>query len=279
MQLAAAAKTGRMAGTMTLQLTFPSGGALVAGGTGTIGAGIARRLAAAGVPVVFTYRSDETAARRLEDELRAAGLTAFAQRMDMADKTQVDAAIDRVIAVAGRLHTLANAGGPRVFFNRMADITPEQAAAFLDEDAVGVYRLIHRAIPALRAGGGGSITLCTTIATRRVIKFDGISPFSKGALEALIRQLADEEARHRIRCNTVPIGWVSELSAEAFSQYVGADPSMGMLAELVEQLRDIVRFDGPGSPDDVGNLFAFLASDQSAYITGQSIAFDGGATL
>src|SRR5579862_9841472 len=111
---------------MALELTFPPGGALVGGGAGRIGAGIARRLAQAGVPVVFTYRSREARARELEAEFQTAGLKAYAQHMDMSSDASVDAAVQRVIDIAGRLHTLANAGGPSVIFKRMGEFSAEE---------------------------------------------------------------------------------------------------------------------------------------------------------
>jgi NAD(P)-dependent dehydrogenase (short-subunit alcohol dehydrogenase family) len=196
----------------------------------------------------------------------------------MASDASVDAAIQRVIDISGRLHTLANAGGPSVIFKHMGDFTAKEVNDFTAEDAGGIFRLIQRSLPHLRAGGGGSITVCTTMALTRLIKYDGLSAYSKGAVEGLIHQLAEEEKRHKIRCNTVPIGWIADENAADFKKMAeSVRATRPNLAELVDQLREMI--DEPGKPDEAGNLFAFLASNEARYITGQKIMIDGGATL
>jgi NAD(P)-dependent dehydrogenase (short-subunit alcohol dehydrogenase family) len=201
--------------------------------------------------------------------------------MDLGDPASIDA----VVAFAqqhGRLHTVACAFGARVPFDNLVDFDLATVERFLNEDAMGCYRLVHRVVPALRAGGGGSITLCTTIALSRVIGFDGLSPFSKGAVSALVRQVAWEEARHGVRCNETPISLVVPKGrladgAEASGRY-DAEQRARMTA-VVRQISSMMRLPGPFRPEEVGDLVAFLASDQARHITGQSVAIDGGATL
>jgi NAD(P)-dependent dehydrogenase (short-subunit alcohol dehydrogenase family) len=264
-----------------VQLTFPEGGALVAGGTGNVGAGVARVLAQAGLPVVFTYRSREDEARRFERTLLDAGHRVKAVRMDMADIASIDAALDVAEAFGGPLRTLTCATGATVPFDRLVDFSIDEVEAFFAGDVLAYYRLLHQAVPRLRAGGGGSVTVTTTIATSRVIDWDGISSFSKGAVEALIRQLAAEEARHGIRCNAVGISVIVEIPlADALAGASLAPPPVGeRLGELLGQLNDRARLGRGGTPDEAGYLFAFLASDQAAFITGQRINIDGGMAL
>lgn len=266
---------------MAIQLTFPEGAALVAGGTGTVGEGIVRRFSAADVPTYFTYFSQAEHAKALEAELRGAGGDVHAVRMDLGDAASIDAVLADAARRYGRLHSVACAAGARVPFNRMADFTAEEIARYFAGDALTYFRLFQRALPVLRAGGGGSLTACTTIALRRHIKFDGISPFSKGAVEALVRQLAAEEAEHGIRVNAVPIGWVTEAAPAELIAALRQDPSprSKMLVELMEQLTGLVRLGRPARLSEAGDLFVYLASNQASYITGQSIALDGGATL
>jgi NAD(P)-dependent dehydrogenase (short-subunit alcohol dehydrogenase family) len=266
---------------MAIKLTYPEGCALVAGGTGSVGAGVTRRLAEAGLPVVFTYAGNEARAAALEAELREAGLTVWARRMEMRDPASIDAAIDFAVANGGRLHTVACAAGAPVPFNRIADFDIAEVERFFDSDGMAYYRLLHRVVPVLRAGGGGSITVTTTIATRRVIAYDGISPFSKGAVEALIRQLAAEEGCHGIRCNAVPIGWITNETIETMRAGIERldSPKRERLSELIEQIIESIRLGRPGRPQEAGDLFAWLASDQASFVTGQSIAIDGGVTL
>lgn len=270
---------------MAITLTYPDGGALVPGGTGRVGEGITRRLAAAGVPLVFTYRSSAERALALEAELREAGHQVWSQPLEMTDAGSIRAALDRVERECGRLHTVACGSGVPVSFNTLVDFPVDEVERFLFGDALGYYRLFHEAVPVLRANGGGSLVACTTIATRRVIAFDGLSPLSKGSVDALVRQVAAEEAMHNIRCNGVAIGWVDHMTIEQVRDWIPrVNPPRPTTIEerltvLLNQMMDIVRLGRPGTLTEAGDLFAFLASDQASYVTGQIIALDGGATL
>jgi len=266
---------------MPLQLTFPQGATLVSGGTGRVGEGIVRALAEAGVPLVFTYRNTAEKAAALEAELNAAGANIRACRMDNADSASIDRAIAQAEELAGPLRTVIWSGGPVFAFGKLADIPPEAAAQFLQDDAMGAYRLVSRAVPKLRANGGGSITLCTTIANRRVVDLDGLSPFSKNAVEAMVRQIAAEEAEARIRCNSVAVSWVTPLSKDQqIAEMAPLPPAdRDRIVGVIENMAASTRMDRPQLPIECGYLFAFLASEQATCITGQSVAFDGGFAL
>jgi NAD(P)-dependent dehydrogenase (short-subunit alcohol dehydrogenase family) len=267
--------------TQGLRLSFADGSALVAGGSGNVGRGVTRRLAEAGLPVTFTYGGDAARAEALADQLRGEGLKAWACRMDLGDVASIDAAVAFAEA-HGPLRTVASAFGARVPFDNLVDFDIPTVERFLNEDAMGCYRLVHRVTPALRANGGGSITICTTMALSRVIGFDGLSPFSKGAVSALVRQVAWEEARHGVRCNETPISIVvpegrlgepSDLAARY-------DPvQRERMTAVIGQIGAMMRLPGPFAPEEVGDLVAFLASDQARHITGQCVGVDGGATL
>jgi NAD(P)-dependent dehydrogenase (short-subunit alcohol dehydrogenase family) len=276
-------RRGREGGSaMAIELTFPEGVALVAGGTGNVGAGVTRRLAEAGLPVVFTYRGNAARAEALADRLTGEGLKVWARQMDMTEADSIDAAIAFAEAQAGPLRTVACAAGAFVPFDNIADFSIATVEKFFHEDGMANYRLVNRVVPVMRGHGGGSITLCTTIGLSRVIGFDGISPFSKGAVDALIRQIAWEEARHGIRCNAVPISIVIPQDGTAdfsgLAQLMQGD-QLARAQALIGQIMGWLRLPGPYKPEAAGDLFAFLASDQARFITGQSVAIDGGATL
>jgi NAD(P)-dependent dehydrogenase (short-subunit alcohol dehydrogenase family) len=267
---------------LAIQLTYREGCALVAGGAGNVGAGVTRRLAEAGLPVVFTYKGNAARAEAIAARLTDEGRKVWARQMDMGDGASIDAALAFAEAQAGPLRTVACAAGAHVPFDNIADFDIAAVEAFFDQDGMANYRLVNRATPLLRRNGGGSITLCTTIGLSRVIGFDGISPFSKGAVDALVRQVAWEEARHGIRCNAVPISIIVPETSGAdiaqLSKTYDADQRQRVQA-LMAQIMSMMRLPGPYSPEAAGDLFAFLASEQARYITGQSVALDGGATL
>jgi NAD(P)-dependent dehydrogenase (short-subunit alcohol dehydrogenase family) len=255
---------------------------LVAGGSGNVGRGVTRRLAEAGLPVTFTYAANAARAEGLAEQLRSEGLRVWACRMDLTDVASVDAALAFTEGQGGPLRTVVCASGARVPFDNLADFDIATVERFMNEDALGSYRLVRGAVSLLRANGGGSITLCTTMALSRVIGFDGISPFSKGAVSALVRQIAWEEARHGIRCNETPIAIVvpgAKMGGDVdVSVKYDAEQRERMMA-VMGQISAMMRLPGPFSPESVGDHCAFLASDQARYITGQSVAVDGGAAL
>lgn len=270
---------------MAITLTFPDGGALVTGGTGRLGEGIVRQFAKAGVPQVFTYGGNAEKARALEAELVGQGHKAIAVRMDAEDQASIQTALDRVVSEYGRLHTVAVGAGLPVTFAKMADFPVETVEAFVAGDALGYFRVFKAAITIMRRSGGGSIVAVSTIAVKRVIEYDGISPFSKGAVDSLVRQLAYEEAENGIRVNAIAIGWIDRQTAAQTREWVPAgrpetfETQMDMTRAVVDQMETIVRFHRPGTLEEGGNLAAFLASDQASFLTGQIIDFDGGATL
>ena len=268
---------------MALTLTYPEGGMLVTGGTGSVGSGIVRQLAKAGVPLVFTYRGNKEKAEAFEKELRGEGAKVWAQAMDMDDVGSIQAAIDRVVAECGSLHGLAAGAGPMVSFNNLMDFTVDEMMQFMNKDAFGYFRLFRTVTPLLRERGEGSITTCSTHALRRVLAFDGISPLSKGSVEAMVRQIAAEEGRYNIRCNAVGIGWVQPGTADfdKIPPKPDTEPTdeFGRMMVLMRQLVDQTRIPRAGTPEDAGNLFAFLASNEATYLTGQIIDIDGGLAL
>lgn len=267
---------------MPLFLTYPEGAALIAGGTGHVGEGSMRRLVEAGVPVVFTYNRGADRARALEAELRAAGHNVHAVQMALTDGASIDAAIARTEELGnGRMHTVISAGGPLMPFARIADVAEPALEQFIDEDSLGAFRLLSRAVRAMRQTGGGSLTACTTIANFRVVDFDGVSPFSKGSVEALVRQIAAEEADAGIRCNAVPVSWVFDATAEEQIAQMQdlPEPGRSHVIALIRQLAAQTRLRRPADILEAGNLFAFLASDQASYVTGQSVRLDGGFSL
>lgn len=266
---------------MTIHLTYPEGVALIAGGTGRVGSGCVERLAEAGVPLVFTYRGNEQKAHAFRDRLQEAGHKVECRQMELSDDGSIATAIAFAQEKWGRLHTVISAGGPMIPFAKLADVGAAAVGRFLEEDAIGIYRLCAQAVQVMRVSGGGSITLCTTIANRRVVDLDGMSPFSKGTTEALVRQIAAEEADFNIRCNAVPIAWTADETAEEQIAMISAMPSpeRARAITIIRQMESGTRMGRPCRTGETGYLFAFLASDQASFITGQSIAADGGFSL
>lgn len=267
---------------MTLQISYPLGAALVVG-IGNVGGATARRLAQAGLPVAFNYASRRDRAAQLQADIEAAGGVAAPYQLDLTDDAAVTRIVGAVTARFGRLHTVVYAAGPAIPFLTVREASPAILQSHLQADTLGCYRLFRSAIPHLMAGGGGSLTAFVTMASHRAIDTDGLSAIPKAAVEALVRQIAAEEAPNGIRANLIPIGWVGGFASsfEDARKYTAAIPGKDgeVTRALIERLIGFIRSGRPGRAEEAADIVAYLASEQAAYVTGQSIPVDGGALL
>jgi 3-oxoacyl-[acyl-carrier protein] reductase len=245
-----------------------AGVALVTGGSGGLGAAICRLLVERGSQVVFTYRSNETAARALADELAEERPgAAVARNLDLADAEATRGAVDEV--AAGGLHTLVYASGPHVPMVHLSRVDTDQFRRQVETDVVGFFNLVQPAIPHLRRSRG-TIVAVTTAATARFPVRDGLSSGPKAAVEALARALAAEEGRFGVRVNCVGPGMLTDGMADRLI-------SSGALDErALEAARNSIPLRTFGRATDIAAAVCFLASDEAGYITGQKLDVDGG---
>ena len=271
---------------MPITLSYPDGGALMAGGTGTIGHGVVEGLCRAGVPVLFTYlgggsRQSEDKAAALVKKLSDQGYVVRARRMDMRDCDSIEAALDELEAWTGRVHTVMTTAGAVPVFAKIGDYPVEQLDDFMAGDGMAYFRLFRAAIQRMRRSGGGSLTCTSTIDVGKLAKYNGASGMSKGAVEAMMRHIAVEEAPAQIRANYVRIGWVGSDSFADHPEWLVAperepETQVEMLASIGRSHIEGMAIKRPGNLREVGDVFAFLASDQASYLTGQCIQMDGG---
>src|SRR5688572_26061959 len=151
---------------MHLDFAGRAGVALVVGGSGGIGRAIVRMLGERGSDVVATYNSSAAKADAAVAEARAYGVRGEAVSMDLRDDASCAAAVERVVASYGGLHTLVYAAGPHVPMRHLSKVAPADLAGQLDADAAAFFRVAAPALPALREHGG-SIVAVTTAATSR----------------------------------------------------------------------------------------------------------------
>jgi NAD(P)-dependent dehydrogenase (short-subunit alcohol dehydrogenase family) len=246
-----------------------AGAALVAGGTGGIGAAIVAMLAERGSDVAFTYRSNEAAAAALADEVKARGRRVAAVQLDLSDEEATAAAVAQVDAGFGGIHTVVYAAGPHVPMVHLSKVSPGRYRSQLEADAVAFFNLVHPALPPLRVSRG-SIVAVTTAATRRYPVRDGLSSGTKGAVEAVARALAAEEGRFGVRVNCVGPGMLTDGMA---ARLIGSGDLDEAALEITRRNIPLRRF---GDAEDIAEAVAFLASDRADFISGQHLDVDGG---
>lgn len=245
--------------------------AIVAGGSGGIGAAISRALAADGYDIALTYRGNAARAEEVADSCRALGVAARADQVDLTDAAALQAHVD-ALAASGRLRAAIYAAGPKLSFGYTSRIDPEEWIRVMAADTGGCFNLIRACVPHLKAAGGGSLVALITSAVERVPAQDVLSSAPKAAIEQLMRGIAKEEGRFGIRANCVGPGFImAGMALEMFGR-----EGLGDFEDQIRRSLPMKRF---GAAEDVANCVAFLCSDRAGYITGQSIAVDGGLQL
>ncbi|MGC5052507.1 SDR family NAD(P)-dependent oxidoreductase [Micromonospora sp. DT48] len=246
---------------MTVQLAGRV--ALVTGGSRGIGAAVARRLAADGADVAFTYRSAEDSAKSVLADIEAYGRSGLSICADSADPTAVVGAVERTVAEWGRLDILVNnagvfAGG-RIESVGIADL--DRAIAV---NVRGVYLTTQAAVRHM-GEGGRIVNIGSSFASR--VPAPGVSAYAmtKSAVNGLTRALARELGPRGITVNLILPGSTDTDMNPADS--AGADAQRTQIA--------LGRY---AAPADVAATVSHLVGEGGRHITGASIAVDGGAT-
>ncbi|WP_150291451.1 SDR family NAD(P)-dependent oxidoreductase [Sphingobium estronivorans] len=249
---------------------FPEGCVLLFGGSGGIGAAVAKCFAAAGSDVAVTCYSKPDAAARVAEEIGALGRKATTHRVDVRDSGEVEAVIDQAVAAHGRVHSIVWGAGPLVDQRMLADTTHDQWQRAIDVEVHGFFNVVKAALPHFRAMGGGSFVTLGSAGHDRWPDKDGLSVAPKAANEALVRGIAREEGQYNIRANSVLVGVIEAgMFLELTRQ--GAFPPA-----WVDEVRQQLALKRWGRPEEIGHAAVFLASREAAYVTGQKISVSGG---
>lgn len=240
--------------------------ALVTGGGAGLGRGMVELFAAEGASVA-TLEIQPDWARETEAGLRARGFSVAALAGDVTRPEDVRGAVQHCVSEWGRLDILVNnAGITMPAPKELVDLSLQDWDRLMAVNLTGALLCIREAAPVIRQSGGGSIINVTSISARTCYPGQGAYGISKAALEALTRQASAELAPWRIRVNSMSLGWFRTALNENVYQRPG---------ELARR-NATIPLGRIGTAEDCARLALFLASDESSYITGESIESDGG---
>jgi 2-deoxy-D-gluconate 3-dehydrogenase len=236
--------------------------AVVTGGNGGIGLGMARGLAAAGARVVVAARNVEKA----EAAVAELGAQSAFIALDVADEGSCRAVIEQTEKRFGRLDILVNNAGTSVR-KPPEEYTAAEWHAVLDTNLTGAFLCSRAAHPAMKGSGSGKIINIGSMFALFGSAYAAPYAASKGALVQLTKSLAVAWAADNIQVNAVLPGWIdTELTRDARQQVTG-------LHERVLARTPAGRW---GVPEDLAGIAVFLASPASDFITGAAIPVDGG---
>lgn len=239
---------------------------LITGASRGIGKAIAEECVHQGAKVAFTYLSSEDKARALEAELSADGGVAKGFRSDAADFDQAQKLVDDVVAEFGTVDVLVNNAGITrdTLLMRMTEEQWDEVINTNLKSAFNLTKAVQR--PMLKARSGSIINMSSVVG---VSGNAGQSNYaaSKAGLIGFTKSVAQELGSRNIRCNAIAPGFIETEMTEVL------DP------KVVEEWRASIPLKRGGSPKDVANVTVFLASDMSAYVTGQTINVCGGMLM
>lgn len=248
--------------------------AIVTGAAMGMGASIAKVYAKYGAKVVMTDVSEklEETAQAIRDQY---GADVVAVKADVTKPEEMRAAVDAAVKTFGRLDVAAcNAGVCRL--GNFLEMTDADRDFHIDINIKGAWNTCQAVLPQMLAQGGGSIVIASSV-TGDLVADPGESAYalSKAALVGLTKALAIEFAPKNIRVNCTQLGYARTPMAEAIAKQSCPEDPESALVDMAKGI-PVKRL---ASPDEVGELFAFLSSDESSYITGSQFVIDGAATI
>ena len=242
---------------------------LVTGASSGIGRAIALRCARAGADLALTYRGNQSGAEATAQEVRSLGRRAEVIRVDISRPEDVDQLVERVKEVFGIVDVWINNAGADILTGdsgRMPRL--DKLDLVLSVDLRGTIIASWAAVDLMRAQGGGVIINMAWDHISLGMKGEnpGLYSAAKGGIASFSKSLARDVAPE-IRVNILAPGFIETAFGE------GADP------RFRQQVIDMTPLGRWGTPDDVAAAAVFLASDDAAFMTGQSIAVNGGVVM
>jgi NAD(P)-dependent dehydrogenase (short-subunit alcohol dehydrogenase family) len=250
--------------------------ALVTGGGSGIGEGACHALAKAGAAVAVVDVRDQPA-RAVAEQSQAEGGRALAAVADVGSEQQISSAIARTVETFGGLHVVFANAGINGMQCPIEEMTLDEWYATINTNLTGTFLTVKHSIPHLRAAGGGSIIITSSINGSRLFGLPGYACYStsKAGQVAFTKMAAIELARWGIRVNAILPGGVNTSIGERTHRRNLEPITYGL--SLPASFPPL--YGRRASPDEIARLVVFLASDDSSYVTGAEIVVDAAASL
>jgi gluconate 5-dehydrogenase len=238
--------------------------ALITGTSRGLGQYMGRALARAGADLVITSRSKESLAP-FQQEIEALGRRAFPVSLDVRDHASIEDAVAEAVAHYGKIDVLVNNAGCNARKPAL-EVSWDDWNLVLDTNLRGTFFMAQAVARTMIPRGTGRIINIGSVTS--VFGYAGLAPYgaSRGGTRQLTMSLADDWGPHGITVNCLAPGWFKTAQNQVLYEN----------AAWVEYLTDRIPLKRPGQPTDLDGAVVFLASDASAYITGQTLLVDGG---
>jgi len=249
--------------------------ALVTGGDSGIGAAITRELASQGADVAINWHSDNDPAQELAKEISRGGVRAFGVGGDVSKEEDATRMVDETVARFGRIDILVSNAGIQIDAPAL-EMTADEWRKVLDVNLTGQFLVARAAARHFIEQGVGEgrrsagVIVCMS-SVHDVVPWAGHANYAaaKGGVDMMMKTLAQELAKHRIRIVAVAPGAIkTDINKEVWSD-----------EDKAAELRELIPYGRIGEVEDVARPVSWLCSDEADYVTGTTLYIDGGMTL
>lgn len=242
--------------------------AFVTGSSRGIGRGIALELARAGADVVVHCRKERAAAEATAAEIRSLGRRTAVVQSDVTNLDALEENVASAVAELGRIDLVVANSGIASRPSSVAKMDPKEWRRVVDVNLHGVFYTCRATVPLLVAQGSGCVIIVSSIGGDTCQPFGAPYYVAKAGANALTKVLARELAPKKIRVNAIAPGVVSSDMGDRMMKALGE-----------ETLLAGIPLGRAGTPEEIGKLAVYLASEDAAFVTGQIYRIDGGAWM
>ena len=247
-------------------LTLEGKTCLVTGGSRGIGKAIALKLAELGADVAITYARSADAANEVKAEIEGMGRNAKAIQADAVDFSQAETVINELVSDWGKIDVLVNNAGITKD-NLILRMAEDQWDDVITTNLKSIFNYSKVAARPMMKNRGGSIINISSVVGLTGNSGQSNYAASKAGIIGFTKSYAKELASRNIRANVVAPG------------YITTDMTGSLGDKVLEGIKAVTPLGRAGSPDEIADAVAFLASDMSSYITGETLRVDGGMAM